>query len=199
MSRNSPQRRPTRAILSPYAGPMPRIVVPTFASPLRRSAAASKQLVARQHQMGAIRHLQTRCQFVTHGAKFGQLFEQGQRVDHHAVTNDARRIGMQRATWQQVEHCLAAIDHHRVAGVRTTLAAHHVAHLTSQYIDHLTFALVAPLQAENHRIPLHQHLARRRSVRATGWSVGHPRPPASTRSWIFPLHSILCFSEPVAC
>jgi hypothetical protein len=80
-----------------------------------------------------------------------QLVEKDSRVDHHAVADhvgDARRQDARRNQVQR--EVLARRQHHGVACVVAALIPHDPLHASTEKVGGLTFALVAPLSADEH-------------------------------------------------
>ena len=110
-SSRSSIRRPSRHARSPYAGPMPRPVVPTFASASRTSL----RLVERQ----VVRHDHVRAAADPHprrrrsrAREHVELVDQRHRVDHDAVADDRCDVRVEHARRRQaeLEHLVAADD-----------------------------------------------------------------------------------------
>ena len=80
----------------------------------------------------------------------GHLVEQGLRVDDDAVADDRHDVGIQDAAGHQVQLEGLGADDDGVAGVVAALVAHDVADGLGQKVGRLAFALVAPLQADDH-------------------------------------------------
>ena len=78
-----------------------------------------------------------------------QLVEQHAGIDHHAVADDVGDAGRQHARRDQVQReILAGRQHDGVPGVVAALVAHHPLHAPAEQVSGLTFALVAPLGAD---------------------------------------------------
>ncbi len=94
--------------------------------------------------------LQAAAHFDAVGFEFADLLLQRAWVQHHAVADQAQRIGTQDAGGNQVEHGLLAADHQRVAGVVAALEADDGADILRQQIDDLALAFIAPLGAQHY-------------------------------------------------
>jgi len=115
-------------------------------------------VLARLVQGDVVRHdqrrrradLQARTHLDAVALELGDLLLQGRRVQHHAVADQAQRVGAQDAGRDQVQHGLLAADDQGVAGVVAALEAHDRADFLGQQVDDLALALVAPLRAQHH-------------------------------------------------
>ena len=143
-------RMPMRLILSAYAGPMPRPVVPSLA--LAEEALGDLVdggVVRRDHvRVGAD---DQRRQVDAAGDERVELAEQRLRRDHDAVGDHAGRAGREDAAGQQVRRELLAVDDDRVAGVVAAARAHHEVDglVGGEQVGGLALALVAPLGTED--------------------------------------------------
>ena len=79
----------------------------------------------------------------------GFLTEQ-HRVEHHAVAYDVNLPMLENARGNGAEHILFALELKGVSGVGASLEAGHSVIARGQYVDHLTFSFVAPLEPEKH-------------------------------------------------
>ena len=78
-----------------------------------------------------------------------QLVEQHTGIHHHAVADDVGDAGREHPGRDQVQReMLAAGQDDGVPGVVATLIAHHPLHAPAEQVSGLTFALVAPLGAD---------------------------------------------------
>jgi hypothetical protein len=81
-------------------------------------------------------------------AQLGYLAQQHDRVHDHAVADDAGDVRVQDARGHQLELELAVLGDDRVAGVVAALGADDHVGLRGEVVDHLAFALVSPLAAD---------------------------------------------------
>ena len=116
------------------------------------------------------------------------LREERLRIEHHAVADDAHRLGVQDPRGDEAQDELPARHVDGVAGVVATLVAGHDREVRGEEVDDLALALVAPLRAEHrdvHRGRFYTRLAAPGSrpgeaARRSAWdpaSAGLP-PPA---------------------
>ena len=141
----APARR-AAPILSSYAGPMPRPVVPIA---LLARALPVEQLVVREHQVRAVAHVEATLHVDAVAHELVDLREQRLRIEHHAVADRAAHPGMQDAARDLVEDERRIADVDRVAGVRAALVAHHPVGALGEHVHELALALVAPLGADD--------------------------------------------------
>ena len=83
------------------------------------------------------------------GFEFGDFLLQRAGVQHHAVADQAQRVGTQDAGGNQVQYGFLAVDDQRVAGVVAALEAHDRTDFLGEQIDDLALAFIAPLGTEN--------------------------------------------------
>ena len=94
---------PLRLILSAYAGPMPRPVVPIFLFPLSFSLATSRALWYGMIRWAFLLISRLSSNLMPRFAKRVHLFEERRRVHHHAVPDDALLALVQDARGDQVQ------------------------------------------------------------------------------------------------
>ena len=83
--------------------------------------------------------------------KMAQFLQQRFRGQHHAVADQAFYIFPQHSRRNQVQNGFYTVDDQRVAGVVSTLEAHHGAGLVGQQVDNLALAFIPPLGTDyNH-------------------------------------------------
>ena len=101
---------PRRAILSSYAGPMPRDVVPIFLLAAARLAQQVELAVIRQDQVRLVADEQPVADLDAVLRQLVDLREERLRIDDDAVADDADDAGMQDAGRDQVQDELRAAD-----------------------------------------------------------------------------------------
>ena len=141
---------PTRDALSAYAGPMPRLVVPSLRLPSRRSVRRSSSW-----WYGRIRWALplsfSREQSTPLRGERVDLGQQHRRVDHHAVADDRGDVVVEDSARHQLESEGLAVDDDRVTRVVAALVADDQVHLLGDEVGELALALVAPLGADDDR------------------------------------------------
>ena len=194
---------PIRATLSPYAGPMPRPVVPIRAEPRYRSTTRSSA-----RWCGMIRcaspEMRRRETSTPRSARPSISAQQHLRVDHDPVADDDDRAGGERAGRHQVQRVLLTVrGDHRVAGVVAAGVPHDVVDPASEQVGHLALAFIAPLGADDARSLACLRLPRERlaprNVRLTRTTPGSCAERANTRSRRMPYVPsvvILTLSDP---
>src|SRR6185437_1684827 len=107
--------------------------------------------------------------FRTVGGKAGilellDLVEEGGRIQHDAVADDALAARAQNSAGNELQDKLPAADDDGVAGVVTAGITGDDVELFAEDVDDLAFAFVAPLGAENHGglLFIHEECALRR-------------------------------------
>ena len=78
--------------------------------------------------------------------------EQGLRIDHDTISDDARDTRMQNAGGNQTENELRPVHVHGMAGVVSALVPCHEREMRREEIDDLAFAFIAPLRTEDGNI-----------------------------------------------
>ncbi|MBB5883490.1 hypothetical protein GGR71_000516 [Xanthomonas sp. F1] len=104
--------------------------------------------VVRHDQRRGRRDLQARTHFHAGGLQLLDLLAQRGRGDHHAVADQAQRVGAQDAGRDQVQDGLLAVDDEGVAGIVAALETHDGADFLGEQIDDLALAFIAPLGTE---------------------------------------------------
>src|SRR5207248_9370110 len=84
---------------------------------------------------------------VTHQAV--DLCEERVRIEYHSVADGAAHSRMENAAGDLVQNERPFADVHCVAGVRTALIAHDPIRPSGEHVHQLSFALVAPLCADD--------------------------------------------------
>ena len=151
-SSRSPMRNPVRWILSRYAGPMPRPVVPMLwrlsftsrSSSIRMWYGMSRAAPAATNRRSA--HLEPAF------LEAEYLVPQRPGIDDHPAAQQAPHAFVQDPRRDQVQDVLLRTDMDRVARIGATLVAQHPVHIAAEGVDDLAFALVAPLAADDHPI-----------------------------------------------
>ena len=104
-----------------------------------------------KNDLGAVRNEKIAIHFHARGAQGRDFFEEGQRIDHYAVADDAGALGPQNAAGHELQNEFFFVDDDGVSGVVAAGVARHDRKSLSEYIDDLTLALVAPLGSDNDR------------------------------------------------
>ena len=78
------------------------------------------------------------------------LVLQDDRVDDDAVADDVHGIRTENAGGNGVKDKAVPVEDQRVARIRAALEAGDYLVVRGQHVDHLSLALVAPLEAEDH-------------------------------------------------
>ena len=102
-------------------------------------------------------------------AQLRHFFEERDRVENHAVADDALAALAQHPAGDQLQDKLLPADDDRVPGVVAAGITRHGAEALAEHVHNLPFALVAPLGAQHyrrlrsHRNPVLKRMARRGS------------------------------------
>ena len=101
--------------------------------------------VSGHDEMGLLRDMQTLVQMMATGLQGLGLLHEQIRSKHHTVTNDIHLSTLEDSRWNGAQYILLAFKLQRMTSIRTTLETGNHIVLRGQYIDHLTFSLIAPL------------------------------------------------------
>ena len=85
-------------------------------------------------------------------AQAGDFEHEADRINDHAVADDAELALAQDAGRHQVQDIPGAADENRVPGVVATGVSHHEVRPLGQYVNNLALALIAPLGANENRV-----------------------------------------------
>src|SRR5437660_4652911 len=106
-----------------------------------------------QNNLRAVRDEKVAIHFHTGSAQGSNFLQEGQRINHHAVADDAGALGPQNAARHELQDELFPIDDDGVSGVMAAGVASDHRKGLSEYVDNLALALVAPLRSYNDRSP----------------------------------------------
>ena len=130
---------------------MPLLVVPIFCRPGAHLGGQLDHAVVGQNHLRAVGDKE----LLIHGhaqlAQLGHFLQKSDRVQHHAVADDALAARPQHAAGNQLQHELLLADDDRVAGVVPARITRHGAEPLAQHVHNLALALVAPLGAQHYR------------------------------------------------
>ncbi len=116
---------------------------------LRRLVGRVEGAVGRQDQVGLFRDAELRTQVVAAGREPLGLLAEEHGVEHHAVADDIGFAALENARRNRAEDIFFTVELQSMTGVRPSLETSYDLIRGGQHIDHLAFAFVAPLQAEN--------------------------------------------------
>ena len=83
-------------------------------------------------------------------AQCANFLQKGERIEHHAVADNAAAARAQHATGHQLQNKFLAVDDDGVAGIVAPGIAGDDGEVLRQDVDDLPLALIAPLGANNH-------------------------------------------------
>src|SRR5690606_8118778 len=86
-----------------------------------------------------------------------QLAFKDDGVDHHAVTDEVKRVFIENSRRDCVQDILLPIEFERMTSVGTALETGDEVVFRTEYIDYFSFTFVAPLQTQKH-INLHSFI-----------------------------------------
>ncbi len=117
---------------------------------LGRLVGRVEDAVRRQDQVGFLRNAELAGQVVAAGRQRLGLLTEKDGVDHHPVADDVGLAALENARRYRAEYVLLAVEFQRVTGIGTALEPGHHLVAGRQHVHDLPFALVTPLQAEDH-------------------------------------------------
>ena len=103
-----------------------------------------------QDQVGFLRNAELAGQVVAAGGQRFGLVTEKDGVDHHSVADDIGLATLENARRYRAEHVFLAVEFQRVTGIGTSLKTGYHLIAGRQHVHNLPFALVTPLQAEDH-------------------------------------------------
>ena len=121
------------------------------ANRLARRAGTVHQLVVRHYEMRALADVQPPAHIDAVGHQCVDFAEEFLGIEHHTVADSASHTRMHDAAGDLVQHNFLVTDVHRVAGVGTTLIAHHPVGAFGQHIHQLAFPFITPLGTNHHQ------------------------------------------------
>ena len=101
----------------------------------------------RHNQVGAIAHQKVLADFYSEPAQLSDLGHQRDRIDNHAVSDDANFSAAQNPGGNEMENISRAAVHDGVSCIVTSLAADDHIGLARKHVDDFPFSFVAPLRA----------------------------------------------------
>src|SRR5208282_333519 len=104
-----------------------------------------------KNNLRAIRDEEVAIHLHAGGAQGGDFLQEGQRINHHAVADDAGALGPQNAAGHELQNEFLAVDDDGVPGVMAAGVARHDRKGLREYVDNLALAFVAPLGSDNDR------------------------------------------------
>ncbi len=104
-----------------------------------------------KNDVGAVADEQVAVDLHAGGAERVDFLHEGERVEHHAVTDDAAAAFAQHAAGNQLQNKLLALDGDRVSGVVPAGIASHDLEALGKHVDDFALAFVAPLGADDDR------------------------------------------------
>ena len=104
-----------------------------------------------KNNLRAIRDEKIAVHFHAGGAQGSDFLQEGQRIDHHAIADDAGALRPQNAAGHELQNEFFSVDDDGVSGVVAAGVASHHRKCLSEYVDNLALALVAPLGSDNDR------------------------------------------------
>src|ERR1700687_6175180 len=104
-----------------------------------------------KNDLRAVRDEKVAVHFHAGSAQGSDFLQEGQRINHHAIANDAGALGPQNAAGHELQDELFPVDDDGVSGiVAAGIASHHRKSL-GEHVDNLALALIAPLRSDNDR------------------------------------------------
>ncbi len=138
---------------------MPRLVVPIFVPSRRALARQLDHSVIRQDHLRPVRDKQLPLGVHAQTVQLLDLFQEGHRIQHHAVADHRQAVRPQHSAGHQLQNELLPVNDHGMAGVVAARIARHHSKALREHIYDLALALIAPLGAQyNCRLRSHPEL-----------------------------------------
>src|SRR5712692_3572845 len=107
--------------------------------------------MVRKNYLRAVRYEKIAVHLHARSAQGSDFLQEGQRINHYAVANDAGALGPQNAAGHELQDKLFPVDDDSMSGIVTAGVASHHRKSLSEYVDKLDFTLIAPLRSDNDR------------------------------------------------
>ena len=130
---------------------MPREVVPIFHPAGSVFRAQFHHAMVGKNNLCAVRDEKIAVHFHAGSAQRGNFLQKGQRVNHHAIADDAGALRPQNAAGDELQNKFFSVDDDGVSGVVSAGVARHDRKSLREYVDNFALALVAPLGSNNDR------------------------------------------------
>src|SRR6266404_3100134 len=104
-----------------------------------------------KNNLRAVRDEKVAIHFHAGSAQGSDFLQEGQRINHHAVADDAGALGPQNASGHELQDELFPVDDDGVSGVMAAGIARHHRKSLSEHVDNLALALIAPLRSDDDR------------------------------------------------
>ena len=109
------------------------------------------QAVVGKNDVGAVADEQVAVDLDAGCAQRVDFLHEGERIEHHAVADDAAAAFAQHAARNQLQDELLAVDGDGVSGVVAAGIARHNFEALGEHVNDFAFAFVAPLRADDYR------------------------------------------------
>jgi hypothetical protein len=119
-----------------------------------------------QNHLRPVRHKKPLSTATPSPRSFRHFLQERNRIQHHAVPDDALAGGPQHAAGNELQDKLLPANNDRVPGVVPARIARHSAEALAQHVHNLALAFVAPLGAKHYRrLSSHHSSASRKMAR----------------------------------
>ena len=114
--------------------------------PFCRLVGFVQQAVGRQDQVRFLGYIETLRQRVSRLRQFFRLFHKQQRVKHHTIADDVHLAPLEDTRRDTTKHVLLSVELEGMPCIGSSLETGYHIITRRQYIHHLAFALVPPLE-----------------------------------------------------
>src|ERR1700688_2946407 len=104
-----------------------------------------------KNDVRAVRDEKIAVHFHARSAQRSNFLQEGQRINHHAIADDAGALGPQNAAGHELPDEFFSVDDDGVSGIVAAGRASPQPKSLSEHVDNLALALVAPLRSDNDR------------------------------------------------
>ena len=99
-------------------------------------------------EMSLARDVQARAQLVATSLQRLGLIHKEIGSEHHSITDDVNLSALENTRGDTAKHILLSLEFESVTSIRSALESCNNIITRGQYIDHLSFSFIAPLQSE---------------------------------------------------
>src|ERR1700747_202062 len=96
-----------------------------------------------ENDLRAVRHEKVAVHFHAGSAQRSNFLQEGQRINHYAIADNAGALGPQNAAGHELQDELFSVDDDSMSGVVATGVTSYHRKRLSEYVDNLALALVA--------------------------------------------------------
>src|SRR6266403_1166264 len=135
-----------------------------------------------QNNLRAVRDEKVAVHFHAGSAQGSDFLQEGQRINHHSIADDAGALGPQNASGHELQDELFPVDDDGVSGVIVAGIARHHRESLSEHVDNLALALIAPLRSDDDRSSASALITSAQMQTPIGYCAAANRSPPQSRT-----------------